>query len=66
MLTNQMVENIDSNRIKELEKFTEAKALPPDKIDFDPTKPDSVAFKRRVQRQRGKWRIFPKGFNSKG
>jgi len=46
--------------VEYLTKFSEAPALAPDEVDFDPRDPDSLSLQRFVQKRRGSWWQLPK------
>lgn len=52
--------DVEADYVRELREFTDAEPLGPSQVDFDPTKPELVAFKRKVKRRKGKWWQVPK------
>jgi hypothetical protein len=50
----------DSELIKQIKKFEEARALSASEIDFDPAEVDMFGLQRRIKKQKGSWFQLPK------
>ena len=46
---------LSNHLVKHVKKFTEAKPLRSDQVDFDLSNPDAMVIQRKIQKKKGKW-----------
>lgn len=51
----QVNKDLNDHLVKRIKKFTEAKSLNSDQVDFDLSNPDAMVIQRKIQKKKGKW-----------